>query len=203
MCRIEYNKKPGKPAVIKVVKDPKIPRDDLYKSGTIFTGPGEPPNSQSRPTPRAKKVASKPITKGKLLRPGGPGGGPSRLASRPAASRPTPQSVPLPASSNPTPTQARPTPQAQTSTQRTVPQSLNALNGISHGRTPSSSSIDRALPPPPPPPIAPGRKNTYRALYEFIGQNPNELTIRRNDIVEILQKEGNGKKAYHSFSSIQ
>src|SRR4051794_4022003 len=88
---IEYNKKPGKPAVVKVVKDPNVPRDDLYKSGTIHTNQGEPPNSVSKPTPRGKQVTARPITKGKLLRPGGPNGGPSKLASRPAQSRAVPQ----------------------------------------------------------------------------------------------------------------
>ncbi|KAJ4336454.1 class II myosin, partial [Ascochyta clinopodiicola] len=86
---INYNKKPGKPAQVKVIKDPSA-RVDLYKSGTVHTGQGEPPNSVSKPTPKGKQVAAKPITKGKLLRPGGPGGGPSKLASRPAQPRPMP-----------------------------------------------------------------------------------------------------------------
>ena len=71
---IEYNKKPGKPSIVKVVKDTQVPRDDLYKSGTIHVGPGEPGNSRSRPTPKGKQKAAKPVTQGKLLRPGGPGG---------------------------------------------------------------------------------------------------------------------------------
>lgn len=169
-------------------------RDDLYKSGTIYTGPGEPPNSQSRPTPRPKQVAGKPITKGKLLRPGGPGGGPSRLAARPAASRPIPQAIPQSAPSAALPTQPRPVPSVQTSTQRMVPQPLAAINGINHGRSESASSTERSLPPPPPPAAPPAARNcTYRALYDFMGQNPNELSIRKNDIIEVMQKEGNGK----------
>jgi len=192
--RIEYNKKPGKPTVIKVVKDPKVGRDDLYKSGTVYTGPGEPPNSQSRPTPRPKQVAGKPITKGKLLRPGGPGGGPSKLASRPATSRPIPQTVPQAVPSAAIPTQPRPVPQVHTSTSRAVPQPLAAINGINHGRSESASSTERSLPPPPPPAAAPAvQNNTYRALYDFVGQQANELSIRKNDIVEVVQKQGNGK----------
>jgi len=94
---ISYNKKPGKVATVKVVKDSTVARDDLYKSGTVHTGPGEPPNSVSRPTPKAKSVPGKPITSGKLLRPGGPGGQPSKLAARPAPqSRPVPQARALP-----------------------------------------------------------------------------------------------------------
>ena len=215
--RIEYNKKPGKPTTINVIKDPSVPRDDLYKSGTIHTGPGEPPNSQSRPTPRGKQVAGKPITKGKLLR---PGGGPSKLASRPADSgpvpRPTPQKVPQPTSdsyfqgqsaaseSRPVPTpplsQQRQTSQPHSSQSRQNPQPASLLNGVSHSRNPSSSSVTRA--PPPPPPAAPPavRRNTYKALYAFAGQSENELTLDKDEIIEVLQKEGNG---IYSFPLLQ
>ncbi|RMZ87622.1 hypothetical protein DV736_g5151, partial [Chaetothyriales sp. CBS 134916] len=86
---IEYNKKPGKPAVVKTQKDPAVPRDDYYKSGEIHVAPGEAPNSTSRPTPRGKAIA-RPITTGKLLRPGGPGGKAARnkAQTQPAASKP-------------------------------------------------------------------------------------------------------------------
>lgn len=165
--RIEYNKKPGKPAQVKVVKDPAVTRDDMYKSGTIHTGPGEPPNSISRPTPKGKQAAAKPITKGKLLRPGGPGGGPSKLASRPAQPRHTTQPKPL-------------------------PQPVAALsNGTTHARNASSSS-SRA--PPPPPPAAPPapKEPTYRVLYDFSGQSNGELSITKGEIILVTQKEGNG-----------
>ncbi|KAJ4296289.1 class II myosin [Kalmusia sp. IMI 367209] len=177
---IEFNKKPGKPAQVKAVKDPAVPRDDLYKSGTIHTAAGEPPNSTSKPTPKGKQVAAKPITKGKLLRPGGPGGGPSKLASRPAQSRPTPAAVPL---STPATTQPRP-----------VPQPVAALsNGTSHGRNASTSS-NRAPPPPPPPPTAPPapKEPTYKALYDFAGQSAGELSLRKDEVILITRKEGNG-----------
>ncbi|MCJ1387433.1 class II myosin [Xylographa bjoerkii] len=188
---IEYNKKPGKPTAIKVVKDNTVQRDDLYKSGTIHTGPGESPNSRSKPTPKAKRVPGKPITNGKLLRPGGPSGGPAKVASRPAASRPVPQQPPrtqqaihqsLPVQS--LPLQSRP-----------VPQPIAAMNGISHGRTDSSSSINRAPPPPPPPPAAAPqiKKDVYRVLYDFGGTSgTTELSIQKDELLEILQKEGNG-----------
>lgn len=200
-CRIEYNKKPGKPTVIKVVKDPSIVRDDLYKSGTIHTGNGEPPNSQSRPTPQAKRVPAKPITQGKLLRPGGPGGGgPSTLTNRPVASRSVPQPAqqsfsqsrlavqqPGDISSVNTP-QQRPT----SETSHFSLQPPGGINGVSHTRNTSSSSATRAPPPPPPPPTSAPRRNTYKALYAFAGQSENELTLVENEIIEILSKEGNG-----------
>ncbi|KAG7005899.1 myosin-1 [Physcia stellaris] len=200
---IEYNKKPGKPSVVKVIKDPSVQRDDMYKSGTIHTGPGEPPNSRSRPTPKRKQVAGKPITQGKLLRPGGPGGGPSKLASRPAAtSRPVPQpmSQAQPATSQPraipTPAaaQSRPIPpQPSASQSRPVPQPIAAVNGISHNRNVSASSTTRSVPPPPPPPpVAAPKKDTYKVLYDFSGQSGNELTMIKGEIIEVIQKENNG-----------
>lgn len=202
-----------------MVKDQTVRRDDLYKSGTIHTGQGEPPNSVSRPTPRPRQVAGKPITSGKLLRPGGPGGGPSKLASRPAASRPvasrpipqptpqhtsqhTPQHTPQPVyqqNSQGTMLNYRPDPQPAAAQPRPVPQTLAAVNGFGHSRSESASSINRAAPPPPPaaPPAA--KKDTYRALYDFAGQTTNELSITKDEIVEVLTKDSNGKLASRSF----
>ncbi|KAK2809147.1 class II myosin [Emmonsiellopsis sp. PD_5] len=182
---IEYNKKPGKLALVKAVKDPAVPRDDTYKSGTIHTAQGEPPNSVSKPTPKPKQVAGKPITKGKLLRPGGPGGGPSKLASRPAAAaRPTPQARPLPGAGATQPAAAQ---------TRVVPQPaavVSAAASAGHSRVPST----QARAPPPPPPAAPpaAKKDTAKVLYDFNSERSNELSIRKGEIVQILQREGNG-----------
>ncbi|KAL9617144.1 MAG: hypothetical protein Q9160_008041 [Pyrenula sp. 1 TL-2023] len=172
---IEYNKKPGKPATVKVVKDPAIPRDDMYKSGTIHTGPGEPPNSVSKPTPRSK-VAARPITSGKLLRPGGPG-------SSNTTSRPKPR---------PAPAAARPVPAATPSAAKVTPQA----NGYAHARNNSANAVNRAPPPPPPAPptaapVAPS-KPSVKVKFDFSSPNSNELDISAGQILEIVQKEGNG-----------
>ncbi|MCJ1306590.1 class II myosin [Agyrium rufum] len=178
---IEYNKKPGKPATIKVVKDSTVPRDDLYKSGTIHTGPGESPNSVSRPTPKPKQVAAKPITTGKLLRPGGPKGAPakSRLA---AASRPVPQPRPIPQ------------PAAVAAESRLVPQPAAAVNGFGHARNDSATRVPPP-PPPPPPAVAPpaaAKQNIYRVLYDFNGQSGAEMSLKEGQLLEVLKQEGNG-----------
>ncbi|KAI4217326.1 MAG: hypothetical protein LQ351_000635 [Letrouitia transgressa] len=157
---IEYNKKPGKPSVVKVLKDPNVPRDDYYKSGAIHTAPGEPPNSRSKPTPRGKQVTGRPITKGKLLRPGGPGGGPSRLTSRPAAPRSVPQpmpSQPAPVQQRNIPSQPRPNPKSAVSQYKTPVQPLAAVNGINSSR-----------------------------------ESEIELSVRKNEDIEVIKKEGNG-----------
>ena len=207
--------------MIKVVKDNTVPRDDIYKSGTIHTGQGEPPNSVSRPTPRPKQVASKPITNGKLLRPGGPKGGPSKFPSRPAAAaRQTPQPIPQTpprtqqATSQPRPVpqpvaaQAKPIPQStaaqarpisqQAATQaRPIPQPMAAINGFNNGRTESSNSVSRAPPPPPPPPPSEppaAKKNIFRVLYDFGGQSQTEISfIQKDELLEVLKMDTNGK----------
>ena len=191
---MEYNKKPGKPAVIKAIKDPAIPRDDLYKSGTIHTSQGEPPNSVSRPTPKAKQVAARPITTGKLLKAGGPNGQPSKFAHRPAASsRPTPQARPLPSGNQSAKSFTPPNPAAFLAAQIHSKSQASAVpNGIAgHTRNESGSR-----PPPPPPPMAPPpatiKVDLYRVLYDFSGQTASELNIVKDELVEVLKKEANG-----------
>ncbi|KAL4916628.1 myosin-1 [Aspergillus aurantiobrunneus] len=177
--QIEYNKKPGKLATVKVVKEPSAPQVDSYKSGTVHTGSGEPPNSVSKPTPRGKQVAARPVTKGKLLRPGGPGGGPSKLASRPAPERrPILQPTPQPAAAQPTPTP------------RAVPQPVASV-AASHSRN-SSTASGRAPPPPPPPPAAAAGPKKAKVLYDFNSDSSGMLSIRAGEIVQIVSKEGSG-----------
>jgi myosin-1 len=184
---------------VKAVKDPSASRADTYKSGTIHTGQGEPPNSVSKPTPKGKQVGARPVTKGKLLRPGGPGGGPSKLASRPtpASPQPLPERKPQSSPSEPAAAQPRPAqpPQAQPPQPQPaahpVPQPVAAA-AASHGRTSSSGS---ARGPPPPPPAAPPapKKPTAKALYDFMSDQSNELSVQAGETVKIVSREGNGK----------
>jgi myosin I len=176
------------------MKDPAVPRDDLYKSGTIHTGPGESPNSVSRPTPRPKQIAARPVTKGKLLRPGGPNGGPSKLSgNRPNGTTPRPVPTPqaLPAA---TPAATRPTPARP----RIVPQPVVAATtpaAAGHRHTSSQASVRAPPPPPPAPPAAvpaAPQKPTAKVLYDFSSGRANELTIHAGEVVQIVSKEGNG-----------
>jgi myosin-1 len=160
---------------VKVIKDPSVPRDDLYKSSTIHTAQGEPPNSVSRPTPRGKQIAGKPITKGKLLRPGGPGGAPSKLASRPAQARTVPQTTSRPAAAQP----------------KAFGQPAAALNGVNHAQHAPAPST-RAAPPPPPAAAPVSKDPTYRAIYEFNGQTSGEMSVKKDEVITITQKADNG-----------
>ncbi|KAK4550199.1 hypothetical protein LTR36_003166 [Oleoguttula mirabilis] len=203
---IQYNKKPGKLATIKAVKDPQVRRDDLYKSSQIHTGPGEPPNSVSRVTPKGRSIPGKAITSGKLLKKS-EGGKLSQQAAQ-QTRRPIPQAQPLPGQSA-TRTTERIVPQpmaAQQPVARAQPQPQpgpvaamsNGVVSQSHNRNVSTSSTAsaRAPPPPPPPPpaAAPASKDPqYKALYDFAGQTSGELSLRKDEVIVITQKENNGK----------
>ncbi|KAI5846829.1 myosin IC heavy chain [Tricharina praecox] len=189
---IEYSKKPGKKAIVKSKKDPTVPRDDLYKSSTIHVGPGEPPNSTSKPTPKGKQQPAKPITTGKLLRPGGPKGGAGN--SRPAAARPLPQEQ------RPTPqpianVAVRPAPATSHATPVRKPVAPTVTAAVaSHARTPSTAST-RPPPPPPPPPVEappPSADPMCKAKFDFVGSTSQELSVAFGDVVALLQKNDNG-----------
>lgn len=186
---IDYAKKPGKLQQVKVLKDSQQ-REDFYKSGSIHTQPGEPAGSVSRPMPKAKPVPPRPITKGKLIRPGGPNGRPSRITgNRTAQPRPgaaTRRAVPQPPSVI---SAAAATPVAATP-------AAAALANVLPSHTRNNSGAARA--PPPPPPAAPPAKPKVMAkvLYDFASSKDNELTVSAGDMIEIVQKENNGMSIY-------
>ncbi|SMQ50381.1 unnamed protein product [Zymoseptoria tritici ST99CH_3D7] len=188
---IQYNKKPGKPATIKVVKDPQVPRDDLYKSGAIHTGQGEDPRSVSKATPKPKPVPAKAITSGKLLKKS-TGGKLSQQAAR-SQGRPVPQAQPLPGTSNARPAE-RMVPIMQQPVQQQIPIApQQQTNGHSRG----TGSTGRAVPPPPPPPppaaAAPKPAEPhFKALYDFQGQTGGELSLTKDEVIVVQQKESNG-----------
>ncbi|EPE06184.1 myosin 1 myo5 [Ophiostoma piceae UAMH 11346] len=210
---IEYSKKPGKVQLVKVLKDSQVPVDH-YKSGAVHTQPGEPANSTSRPTPPARPVPARPITRGKLIRPGGPNGRPSRITTtsrkpqpRPGANASSFSATPAASVSAPKPAPA-PAPAAAASSGRVVPPRPGASSASvaaaaaavsmassttttlpSHTR--KTSSTVRAPPPPPPPPSAPAAI-TAKVLYDFQGQRENEMSIKAGQTIEIVQKEENG-----------
>ncbi|KAK2761062.1 myosin i myo5 [Colletotrichum kahawae] len=194
---IEYAKKPGKMQAVKVLKDSQQPVD-YYKSGAVHTQPGEPPSSVSKPTPKGKPVPPKPITRGKLIRPGGPNGRPSRTTG----SRPQPRPGASSAKKGPSITPQIPA-AASSIVSNSSNSSVSSAKTGPFGRQQQAASAAipthtkpaaaTRMPPPPPPaaPPAPGRIMA-KVLYDFAGQRENELTIRAGDLIEIVQKENNG-----------
>lgn len=200
---IEYAKKPGKLQQVKVLKDSQLPAD-YYKSGAIHTQPGDSPNSVSRPTPKGRPVPPRPITRGKLIKPGGPNGRPSRLSGNRAA-KPRPNAgsravPPPPAAVSASSSAASFTPAPAPVSRPTPAVSANAKTPITSMPIPShtrnTSSATRVPPPPPPaaaaPPPSPP-KVMAKVLYDFAGQRENELSISAGQLVEIVQKENNGQ----------
>ncbi|CAI4218753.1 unnamed protein product [Parascedosporium putredinis] len=180
---IEYAKKPGKMQNVKVIKDSQV-QVDFYKSGAIHTQQGEPANSISRPTPKGKPVPPRPITRGKLIKPGGPGGRPSRVTGNRA-----PQPRPGASSSS------RPVPQPPAAVMasaaipsHTRPQASRVAAAPVAAPTPAS----RMPPPPPPPAPAAKPKVMAKVLYDFSSEKANELAITKGELIEIIQKENNG-----------
>ncbi|KAG6041812.1 class II myosin [Claviceps citrina] len=185
---IEYAKKPNKLQQVKVIKDSQQ-SEDYYKSGAIHTQTGEAPASESRPMPKAKPVPPRPITRGKLIRPGGPNGRPSRLTANRTV-QPRPEASGRAALQSP----------AVVATQTTPPDGTNSRSNLgadkpvpSHTRNQGSVGTAATRAPPPPPPTAPARsKILAKVLYDFNGQRDNELSVQAGDVLEIVQKENNG-----------
>ena len=76
------------------------------------------------------------------------------------------------------------------------------MNGIGHGKSESVSSTGRAPPPPPPPGPPTARKDLWRVLYDFGGQAGNELSITKDELIEVIQKEDNGNHFISKKSSL-
>lgn len=170
-------------ATITFKKDENVPagQDDVYKSSTVSVPSGEPAGSQSRPAPRKKPGLVRPITQGKLLRPGGP-------------SKPRPAMKPI-VSRN---TQAAVLPGAGAGAARS---SASASAAPAVAKTPAaakrtSTAAAGAPPPrPPPPPAAPAaapEKPMYKALYDFATSNEGEMALVKDEQVEVTQKEESG-----------
>ncbi|QIW95873.1 hypothetical protein AMS68_001391 [Peltaster fructicola] len=180
---IEYNKKPGKKTPIKAVLDAQVGSNDVYKSSQIRIGPGMPRSSVSKAKPKGKARPAKAITSGGLLKKSQ-----GKLSQQAAQRKPMPATQPLPGSGAQAVRQERITP--------VMPQPVAALNNSNHVRNFSSSSTasaTRAAPPPPPAPAAaPPKDPQYKAIYDFVGQTSGELSLKKDEIVAVKQKETNG-----------
>ncbi|ANB14006.1 myosin 5 [Sugiyamaella lignohabitans] len=87
-----------------------------------------------------------------------------------------------------------------TSSARQAPVKATPSPAVPAQRTsPAAKRVSRVPPPPPvasskpsPPPPAPPAQPTAKALYDYAGTRPNELSISKDEIVYVLQKADNG-----------
>jgi myosin-1 len=167
---VDWAKKPGKMTTIKFVKDPKVPRDDIYKSSTVHVPEGLPPNSESRPTPRGRSTAKQAY--------------------------PTQQYPQQSYGTKPRTSTAGRSPQGRQ--QNGFPQVVQQPQVIQQARVPvPQTSRPQPPPPPPPPPMQPPApvappQPIYRAIYDFQGQTTVELSFSKGEVLDIAKKEGNG-----------
>lgn len=64
----------------------------------------------------------------------------------------------------------------------------------------ASTASARAPPPPPPPAPAASKDPTYKALYDFVGQTSGELSLKKDELIVVTQKENNGKSQIQALS---
>ncbi|KAJ7610778.1 P-loop containing nucleoside triphosphate hydrolase protein [Roridomyces roridus] len=178
---IKYEKKKGKQAEIKFIKDETVQKDDLYKSHTVHVPTGESASSVSRPPAKRKPGIVRPITQGKLLKAGGPSDKPKPV------SKPKPAARPLPGQSRPA---AAPTPVIQAKP-AAVPKPAAAASGRAPPAKPSSAAAPPPPPPPPPPAPAASAVPQYRAKFDFAGEE-GEMSLTKDDLVELVEQDDNG-----------
>lgn len=223
---IQYNKKPGKLATVKVQKDETIRRDDLYKSGVIRVATGMPANSVSKATPANAKSGSyvpraRPAPRqapaAKRTPPAPPAAQPLPGQSTPASAhnpyiqqQPAVQQNPYAAqasqqavaaaSSAYSPAQVQAQPQARTQTRTQVQPPVQASRPVSshQNNVPVQQkpvvAKHKAPRPPPPPPVAapPPAEPSYKALYDFVSNESNQLSIRKGEVVLMVNQGHDG-----------
>ncbi|CAG8432949.1 9867_t:CDS:10 [Diversispora eburnea] len=163
---IEYTKKINKTANIKFIKDENVKKDDIYKSHTVHVCTGEPANSVSDPPCPRKESPSKPKATTR----------PKKNVTKPATrgvSQKTPKVV-------------------STSSRSTTSSGSNESVSRRLSSTSQSSSRGSRPAPPPPPPQSPSKEPTYKAKFDFVTEDTGELSFKKDDILEIMQKDDNG-----------
>lgn len=179
---LQFRKKKDKMATITFKKDEMIRGpggDDVYKSSTVSVPSGESPTSQSRPVPRRKPGLVRPITQGKLLRPGGPSK--ARAAPKPIASNRSTQPAALPGATA-----------KKTAATPAAPAAVAGIASVGGGSAASKRTSVAAPPPRPPPPPAAPSKPMYKALYDFDSSNEGEMALVKDEQVEVIQKDEAG-----------
>ncbi|CEH17465.1 myosin class i heavy chain [Ceraceosorus bombacis] len=167
---LEHSTGKDKKKIVKFQKDEAVQREDVYKSSTVTVASGEAPSSLSKPPAKKKPGLVRPITSGKLLRAGGPSNA-NRVAKPRAVPRPTPTPATLPS--------------GRKAAAPAAPAGIPTTNGSSNrAAAPKRASVAA----PPPPPAVP----KYLVLYAFDTDQDGEMSLAKDEEVEVTQKEENG-----------
>ncbi|KAE8228548.1 hypothetical protein CF326_g6515 [Tilletia indica] len=186
---LEYTKKKEKKAHIVFKKDETVPRDDVYKSSTVLVPTGEPAGSLSRPPARRKPGVVRPVTSGRLIRPGGPS------AARPRPTNSTPRAIPKPAQKLPSGMPSAATSGMPAASNGVSAGAAAARIGAGAGAKAAAAAgpgrVPSAPPAPPAPPAAPSVP-MHKALYAYATSNDGEMALVEGELVEVVTKENNG-----------
>lgn len=183
---IQYEKKPGKQAVVKFVKDQTGILFDIYKSGHVHVGQGLPPNSPHEDIPKPKpRSALAPPAGGRQKAPV-PRAPPRRGIPQVDEAHVRVSGIPPSHGARVGPVEAQRNPQAQSAYKpASQPVQQPAVQQPATRPVPTAP----AAPPPPPPPAA---EPQAKALYAFPGTNPNELPLEYGQIIYVDQDSGTG-----------
>lgn len=173
---LEFSKKKDKKSNITFKKDETVQKDDVYKSSTVSVCTGEPASSQSRPPAKKKPGIVRPITGGKLLRPGGPSN---------ANNKPKPRAVP-----RTTKAVALPSGNSSSAGTPSIPAASTSTPTSSRAAPPQPKRASVAPPPRPPPQVSATPK--YKALFAFETDENGEMALVKDELVEVSQKDDNG-----------
>lgn len=209
---VQYFKKPGKLTNVKFQKDNTVHQDDFYKSGTVHVPPGMPANSVSDPTPKKARSSTPAQPR--------PRPQPKRtVVHRAPPTAPTAQPLPgqngaaqqhlrMPVPFEDTqprvqhqPVQHQPVQQRPTqSTHLSMPVPFGGQQPQQRQQQEQAALAARrpqqkAAPPPPPPPaltVTTPAEPTYKALYDFVSTEANQLSIRAGELVLMIKKGDEG-----------
>ncbi|KAG7806260.1 hypothetical protein KL921_004988 [Ogataea angusta] len=205
---ITYNKKPGKPHVVKFQADSTSPKHgDSYKSGTVKVAAGLPASSTSRQKPKGRPILSNGNAIADYKRTVGNTAPVAHVpnqataaamaayhpsqpsAAKPPVNRKPVNRKPAPAVNKPKPAppQSRPTHVEPARAPQAAAQPVQRAN---------SNQASHVPPPPPPPPPATAAEPkwpTFKAAYDFPGSgSSSEFPVTKDTVMYILQDQGAG-----------
>ncbi|KAH3667343.1 hypothetical protein OGAPHI_002992 [Ogataea philodendri] len=192
---VTYNKKPGKPHVVKFQADSTAARNgDSYKSGTVKVAAGLPSSSRSRQKPKGRSILTNANAIANYKRSVANTTSVAQVSSQASAAaaaayhpgaKPPVNRKPVNRKPAPVPAVNKPKP-APPQSRQAKPEPVAVAQPVAAAQVPP--------PPPPPPPAAAKPKwPTFKAAYDFPGSgSASEFPVTKDTIMYILQDQGAG-----------